>query len=359
MKPSTFITLAFVALVIFEIARCQAAEDPMAAKDQPVRRSVSEDGAKAEAMNKLLGRGVNMGNALDAPEEGAWGFTLKEEYFQAVKDAGFDSVRIPVRWSAHAMNEPPYTIDPDFFSRVDWAVNCALSRNLPAILNIHHYNELNSDPAGHKDRFLALWKQIAERYKDCPDTLLLEPLNEPMGKLVSEWNALLKQAINVIRQSNPDKTIVAGPAWANTIANLKPLEIPKDDHNIIVSIHYYDPLPFTHQGASWVTDRDSNSWMGTKWTGSDSEKKAVTRMFDIAAAWAKEHNRPMNLGEFGSYAKADMDSRARYTKFVADAAIERGFSFDYWQFDSDFAVYDTEKKTWIKPLFEALLPPKE
>jgi len=309
-------------------------------------------------MNQLLGRGVNLGNALDAPEEGAWGFTLEEKYFQAAKDAGFDSVRIPVRWSAHALAKPPYTIDPNFLKRVDWAVNCALSRNLPVMLNVHHYLELFSDPANHKDRFLAIWKQIAEHYKDYPDMLLLEPLNEPQGKVgVGEWNALLKQAIAVIRRSNPDRIIVIGPAWANTIGNLKPLEIPKDDRNIIVSIHYYDPLEFTHQGASWVTDRDSNAWLGTKWTGSDSEKKAITRMFGMAAAWAKENNRPMNLGEFGAFNKADMESRARYTKFVTDSAIERGFSFHYWQFDSDFAVYDTKTNTWIKPLLDALIPP--
>ena len=90
-------------------------------------------------MNQLLGRGVNMGNALDAPSEGEWGFTLEEKYFQAAKDAGFNSVRIPVRWSAHAMTEPPYTIDPNFMKRVDWAVNCALSRNMPVMLNVHHY----------------------------------------------------------------------------------------------------------------------------------------------------------------------------------------------------------------------------
>ena len=54
-----------------------------------------------------------------------------------------------------------------------------------------------------------------------------------------------------------------------------------------------------------------------------------------------------------------MDSRARYTKFFADAAIERGFSFNYWQFDSDFAVYDIKTDTWIKPLLEALIPPRK
>ncbi len=244
--------------------------------------------------------------------------------------------------------------------RVDWAVNCALSRKLPVMLNVHHYLELFSDPNNHRERFLALWEQIAEHYKDYPEILILEPLNEPTGKLgTKEWNSLLKQAITVIRKSNPDRVIVIASAWSNTIDNLKWLEIPKDERNIIVSVHCYDPLEFTHQGASWVTDHDSNAWLGTKWTGTDSQKKAVTNKFDIAVAWSKQNNRPINLGEFGSFNKADMDSRARYTKFFADAAVERGFSFHYWQFDSDFAVYDVQTNTWIKPLLEALIPPKQ
>ena len=51
------------------------------------------------------------------------GVHSRRKYFQAAKDAGFNSVRIPVRWSAHALAEPPYTIDPNFLKRVDWAVN--------------------------------------------------------------------------------------------------------------------------------------------------------------------------------------------------------------------------------------------
>jgi endoglucanase len=310
-------------------------------------------------MNQLLGRGVNMGNALDAPSEGEWGFTLEEKYFQAAKDAGFDSVRIPVRWSAHAMTEPPYTIDPNFLKRVDWAVNCAMSRNMPAILNVHHYLELFGDPNSHRERFLAIWQQIAEHYKDYPQILLFEPINEPSGKLSgSVLNSVLKQAITVIRKSNPDRIIVAGSEW-NVAGTLASLEIPKDDRNIIVSIHTYNPLAFTHQGAPWVTDHDSNTWLGTKWTGTKAEKSAITNEFDIAAAWAKKNNRPINLGEFGSYNRADMESRVRYTKFVADAAIERGFSFHYWQFDSDFAVYDIKTDTWIKPLLDTLIPPQK
>src|SRR5262249_60400971 len=111
----------------------------------------------AGRLARLLGRGVNLGNALEAPREGAWGLTLKEEYFQLIKDAGFRSVRLPVRWSAHAAAEPPYTIDAAFFQRIDWAVEQALSRGLAAVLNVHHYDEMFRDPDRHLPRLLGLW----------------------------------------------------------------------------------------------------------------------------------------------------------------------------------------------------------
>ena len=62
------------------------------------------------------------------------------------------------------MTQPPYTIDPNFMKRVDWAVNCGLSRNMPVILNVHHYYELFKDPNSHRERFLAIWQQMAEHY---------------------------------------------------------------------------------------------------------------------------------------------------------------------------------------------------
>ena len=340
--------LALVALVTLELTSCTLAAD---AKGE----------SQAVQMNNLLGRGVNLGNALDAPSEGEWGVTLKEEYFDIIKQAGFNSVRLPVRWSTHAMTEKPYTIDPNFMSRVDWAVNCALSRKLPIILNIHHYNETYIDPNGHKERYLALWKQIAEHFKGCPDILLFELMNEPRNKLDEfVWNTYMKESLALVRQSNPNRTIVVGPSHDNIIPYLKFLDIPKDDRNIIVTVHYYFPLEFTHQGADWITKGDPNTWMGTKWTGTDAEKKAVTDQFDIAAAWGKENNRPMNLGEFGSYKKADMESRVRWTKFLADTAVQRGMSFDYWEFcASEFGLYDQQTKSFRKELLGAVAPPKQ
>ena len=70
-----------------------------------------------------------------------------------IKEAGFNSVRIPIRWSGHASTAAPYDIETDFFRRVDWAIGQALSRNLAAVINVHHYEEMNKDPVQSLPRF--------------------------------------------------------------------------------------------------------------------------------------------------------------------------------------------------------------
>src|SRR5262245_19527685 len=116
--------------------------------------------------NKKLGRGINLGNALEAPEEGAWGVTLKADYFREIKKAGFDTVRLPVNWPAHAKADAPYTIDPKFAERVDWAIDQALTHQLNIVVNVHHYRALDADPDPHVPRLVGLWEQIAVRYKN-------------------------------------------------------------------------------------------------------------------------------------------------------------------------------------------------
>ncbi len=131
--------------------------------------------------NAALGRGINLGNALEAPNEGEWGVTLESEFFDLVKAAGFSSVRIPIRWSAHTSSEAPFTIDETFFARVDWAIDQALENDLMVIINIHHYEEIFEQPVQERDKFLSIWTQISNRYKDQPKEVLFEILNEPDG----------------------------------------------------------------------------------------------------------------------------------------------------------------------------------
>src|SRR5438067_10486839 len=138
------------------------------------------------AVNKALGRGINFGNALEAPKEGDWGLKLDASYFKLIKDAGFATVRVPVKWSAHAAKDAPYTIDAEFFQRIDWVLDQAEANKLNVVLNCHHYDELDKDPDKHLPRLVAIWEQIAKRYKDRPATLVLELLNEPYDKLIDQ-----------------------------------------------------------------------------------------------------------------------------------------------------------------------------
>lgn len=93
-----------------------------------------------------LGRGVNLGNALDAPQEGQWGVVIEDYFFDKIKEVGFQIVRIPIRWSAHTENIFPYRINESFFQRISHVINQALSRDLYVIINIHHFDELTESP---------------------------------------------------------------------------------------------------------------------------------------------------------------------------------------------------------------------
>jgi len=312
-----------------------------------------------QQLEPTLGRGINLSNMLEAPREGDWGPRLEEHYFEVIRAAGFDAVRIPVRWSAHAGQQPPYAIDAEFFDRVEWAVRQAQSHDLQTVLSMHHYEELFDRPEEHRARFLALWGQIAARFRNDPPGLCLELLNEPHGRLDAHlWNRLLAEALAVVRQTNPTRKVVIGPAEFNGIDALPGLVLPAGDGNLIVTVHYYQPMTFTHQGATWLGGQ-AQDWLGTTWLGTPREQRAVIRDLDRALAWSVEHKLPIYLGEFGAYRKADLASRVRWTRFVADEAVKRRMSFAYWDFCAEFAAYDRHEDRWINPLKDALLPPAE
>ncbi len=303
-----------------------------------------------QAPTSHLGRGINLGNKLEAPSEGAWGPPIEAWMLTTIKRGGFATVRIPTRWSAHADASPPYTIDPTFLDRVTWVVDQALAAGLMVVLNMHHYEEIFSDPQGQRDRFLAVWQQIATHFKDYPDSLVFEVLNEPNTNLTPElWNQFLRDALGVIRQSNPDRYVMLGTAEWGGIGAMSRLELPNDDR-LIFTFHYYSPFEFTHQGAEWVSGSDA--WMGTTW-GTSADRAAVQRDFDTVATWAVQHDVTVFMGEFGAYSRAAMDDRVAWTAFVRNEAERRGFSWAYWEFDAGFGAYRNGQ--WNE-LHEALVP---
>ncbi|MGQ9909117.1 MAG: glycoside hydrolase family 5 protein [Candidatus Flexifilum sp.] len=298
-------------------------------------------------------RCINLGNMLEAPEEGWWGLRVERDYLTTIAEAGFDAVRIPISWSTHAASEPPYTIDPVFFARVDEVVGWALADGLKAIINVHHYEEMMSDPAGHFPRLRALWAQIAEHYADYPPALMFELLNEPFEALTPlRWNEYAADLIALIRQTNPGRTLIVGGGWWNSVEGLMQLRLP-DDPDLLATFHYYHPFEFTHQGAEWspeVTDLSGITW------GTGEERLDLESNIRIAAAWAVYNRRPLLLGEFGVYGRvADLDSRLRWTTAVRAEAEAQGIGWCYWEFAAGFGIYDPESRTF-NPLYRALIP---
>ncbi len=206
------------------------------------------------SLNILLAKTVNFGNMLEAPKEGDWGLTMQESFFDKVKEGGFTAIRLPISFSTHAAAAAPYTLEESFMkTRVDWAIEQAKKRNLAIIIDLHHYNELMTAPAANLERYLGLWKQIAERYRDMPSSVFFEALNEPNGALEPLWNDYQSQALAVIRKSNPTRAVIVGPTGWNSADRLKDLKLPPADQNLIVTFHNYTPFSFTHQGATWVS----------------------------------------------------------------------------------------------------------
>ena len=309
--------------------------------------------ASAFEQAKRMGRGVNI-VGYDPIWKDFEKARFKARHFKLIKAAGFQTVRINLHAFAHMDRSKDHRLDPAWLSTLDWAVKNALAADLMVILDLHNYNDIAKDPVGLKPRFLAFWRQVAPRFKDAPDRVLFEVLNEPNGKLTPAlWNDDLREALAIIRETNPARSVIIGPPFWNGIDHLDDLRLPEEDRNIVVTVHYYEPMTFTHQGAPW--NRETARLSGVRW-GTDEEKHRVVEDFGRVQQWSKAHDRPILLGEFGAYDKADMESRARYTAHVARTAESLGWAWTYWQFDSDFVVYDIDKDRWVEPLLRALVP---
>lgn len=277
---------------------------------------------------------------------------FKQSYFKLLHDAGFNTVRVNLQAFQHmdSMNR----LSPEWFKTLDWVADNALANDLSVIIDEHDYVPCGEDAAMCRTKLTAFWEQVAPRYKNAPHQVMFEILNEPNKAVTTPlWNSILKEMLAIVRATNPERNVVIGPSWWNSINSLSTLELPKDDHHIIVTVHYYSPMRFTHQGAPW--NKETAQLSGITW-GTDADKQAIAKDFAGVQEWSKANDRPILLGEFGAYDKGDMDSRVKYTETVARTAESLGWAWTYWQFDSDFIVYDVDKGAWIEPIKKALVP---
>ncbi len=336
-----------------------------------------------------LRRGMNLADAMEAPNEGEWGVALSASDFEAVKSAGFDHVRVPMRINAHAGGAPPYAIHARFQSRMDWVVGEALSRDLAVIIDLHHYVEMMKAPEGQADRLVGIWRHIATRYRGLPPAVVYEILNEPTDNLTAEvWNPILQRVFRAIREIDPERIIIIeGAHWGSAKDLRDTLWIPEGDKHVVGSFHMYAPMYFTHQGFGWMpshfTTRDvvfpgppakPVRPAGAALAFAESRDffarynvepvatnpggpAAMIEVLETARAFKERTGLPVYMGEFGAGVNADQTSRAAWTRVARTEAEKRGFGWGYWDFCHNFAAYNKTLfgGAWIPEIKAALL----
>lgn len=317
-------------------------------QQSPLTRSVV---GNAFAVNQQLKRGINIGDTFETGNyEGIW----NSMYFRYIAAMGFTHVRIPIHWETRVV---PGTdiIEPDFMQKMKNVVTEALRYDLYVIINMHNHLNLMNNPGQYQGRFLSQWRQIAEAFSSYSDKLLFEILNEPGSAITPElWHSGLNYVYPIIRQSNPNRIILVGTPYGGGISGLGRLQLPFDDDKTIVTVHYYNPFTFTHQGASWVGG-NSDEWLGTEWHDTEAERMTVDWDLKEILAFERKNNVPIHMGEFGAYEKADMDSRVRWTTYLARQFEQHGFSWVYWELYAGFGIYDLRNQMIRQQLLDALV----
>ena len=300
---------------------------------------------------KAMGRGLNI-MGYDPVWDDVAKARVHERHFRIIHEAGFQTLRVNLMAFDHM--DAQNRLNPAWLKTLDWVVKNALANDLNVILDEHDYNFCAEQPEACRTKLLAFWQQVSDIYKDAPASVIFEILNEPNGQLnAGRWNKLMKESLALIRQTNPARNVIIGPASWNSIHTLDKLDLPVDDRHIIVTVHYYLPMAFTHQGAAWA--KEYTKLTGVTW-GTEEDKRRVDADFAGVQQWATAANRPILLGEFGAYDKGDMDSRVRYTSYVARTAESLGWAWTYWQFDADFIAYNMANDDWVGPIHTALVP---
>lgn len=299
-----------------------------------------------------IGTCVNMANHLEAtPTEGAWGRAINDRDFAEIAAQGFETVRLPVRWSAHASATPPYTIDAAWMTRVETVVAQAHAAGLRVILNDHHYDQLFITPAAERARYVAIWKQVAERFRNADNNLLwFELLNEPHNQITdANLLSILEPALAEVRATNPTRPVVVGGQNYSGINSLSTLPLPNDPY-LVATFHFYDPFPFTHQGAPWVANTPP---VGTTY-GTPADQRELAGAVQKAQDFMARTGRPLFMGEYGAYEIIPMDQRVAYYSAVSKAFNDAGIDGCIWGYTNSFGFRDQNTGAWYTQLLRAI-----
>lgn len=329
-------------------------------------------GSEAAKLIANMTIGWNLGNTLDSKGklETAWGNPMTtQEMIDKVAEAGFNTVRLPVTWYCRADKE--FTIDETWLARVKEIVDYCYNNDMYVILNTHHETDWNIPTADKIDdvekKFVYLWQQIAEYFKDYDEHLLFEGQNEPRvvgsstewsggtaegRQLVSRLNNAFVETVRATGGNNGTRVLLITSYGANCSRNaMYAVKVPNDPY-VGVSIHAYTPYHFTFYTGD---ASDVKVWDG-------SREKDIDQVFaDINTVFLSK-GIPVVLTEFGSESKTNREGgenhpeeRIKWIEYYIAKATEYGVPCVHWDngvYYADgerFGMLDRKTLTWFEP----------
>lgn len=333
-----------------------------AAEDTPSQRYV-----------EAMGSGWNLGNTFDGFDEaGDTGETswsnpvVTRELISSVKDKGYDSIRLP--FTAHMRvggAESDYQLDEAFLDRYEEVVNWALEEDLYVMVNVHHDSWIwladwdGSTESEDYTKYVRIWEQLADHFKDYDERVMFESINEPQFYTDDEATALSHlETINdsfhtIVRNSggqNAERMLVlptlVTDAAQNRLDALYQQIIEFEDENIIATIHYYSEWVFSANLGT--TEFDEELWDGV------TARTSLISVFDRIAATFTENGIGVVVGEYGllGYDKGDevnqLGETLKFLEFINFYAEEKGFNLILWDNGQHIDRYTYE---WKNALF--------
>ena len=312
-----------------------------------------------EMVFEAMAPGWNMGNHMDAisndvASETAWGNAkATQATLDGVKAAGFKAVRICVTWQGHIGEAPAYRLDEKWLGRVEEIVGYAEKAGLVAIVNTHHdesyWLDINKASEKTKDEIFSVWTQIAQRFKDKGEWLVMESFNEIQDggwgwseafkadpkrqyDILNSWNQVFVDAVRATGGNNATRWLgipgyAASPQF--TIAGLMLPEDYTSANRLIVAVHDYDPYNYTLSNplvAQWGHTADPAKRC------SDQDEKNVVDVFDNLKAAYLDKDIPVYLGEFGCsrHKEEDLPYQMYYIEYFCKAAADHLLPMYLW-----------------------------
>ena len=297
--------------------------------------------------------GWNLGNALESSGgETNWGNPkTTQAMIKAVADAGFNAIRIPVRWTEQLSDAQNMVVKDTWLARVKEIVDWALAENMYVIINTHHEAWLDRNPFYSKQqennqKLHALWTCIATYFRDYGEKLIFAGTNEttvdwsaPNTEQQTVQNSYNQTFVDAVRDTggkNYYRNLVVQTFACSPYFGLNGLTIPTDkvEERLSVEFHYYDPYEYCGS-CTYYYWGEAYKDKGRILTS--STESTITNLFDrITNSWTKK-GLGVVMGEYGvsnHYTNDDMQTQQEnmqyYLKCVTGEARKHGFAAFVW-----------------------------